>query len=147
MTLRFNSTVRTHRCRSRQIFWGAKDFCRIPQTCLKSWATFVRIFSYEDRFWDDLRKRSSCASANVGCQGLGAIFACMFREFVHIFNFQGFCQGFHRFCPYFLRFCPDFQEYLLNQNFWGVLSPPPPTPLRTHVEGMLTLYVANLFSV
>ena len=59
-----DENTHTHRCRSRQIFKGAKDFCpNFPKFAWKNFGPLLaRIFSHEDRFSDDLqqKKRSSC---------------------------------------------------------------------------------------
>ena len=64
-----------HRCRSRQIFRDAKDFCpNFPKLSRKVFVRLSRqIFSHkdhEDLFWYDVQKRLSC----VFLQTLGAIF-------------------------------------------------------------------------
>ena len=94
-----------HRCRSRQIFGGAKDFC----------PTFSR-FQRKIFVWlmptiilPKNQERSSC----VFSQTLGAIFLPD-------------CRGFYQ---KFQKFCPDFQQI---KTFGSALPPPatpPPTPL------------------
>jgi len=91
-----------HRCRSKQIFWGAKDFC--PKSCAIFAQKVVQFLSTV--FWCDHEKMVfTYFSAHVG------------RHFCP--DFQGFCQNFQGFCP-------DFQQI---KTFGGALAHPPPTPL------------------
>jgi len=99
-----SSTI-IRRCRSRQIFGGAKDFCQnCPKLAKKKFGPlFVRIFSHDDRFWDDLQKKPLCVILHQLC----AIFARIFRDFAKIFT--DFCQ---------------------ITTFGGGLAPPPSIPLQ-----------------
>ena len=108
-----------HRWRSRQIFGGAKDFFpTFLKLARKIFGPFfVRIFSHEDRFWNE--KKFSCDSAHVEANfkkkqsTLDAIFARIFREFAQIFT--DFFQISADFAD-FQEFCPNFHQ---SQNFWG----------------------------
>ena len=55
----------THRCRSRHVFGGAKDF--VPKFARKVFGKLlcVSISFHTNQFWDDLQKKSS---SHVGCQ-------------------------------------------------------------------------------
>jgi len=78
-------TFRSHRCRNKQIFGGAMDFCpNLPEKFLCDFCQ--QIFShkgYKDLFWCDLQKKgTSC----VFLQTLGTIFSRISRDFVQIFD-------------------------------------------------------------
>ena len=84
------------RCRSKQIFGGAKDFC--PNFAKLVQKVVVQLLP--TGFWCDLHKMVfTCFSANVG------------RHFC--LDFQGFCQNFQRF---FQRGCAFFEllKYTVN---------------------------------
>jgi len=100
-----------HRCRSKQKFGGAKDFCqnfsklarkvvqRLPTSFLpqRSWRPFL--------VWPP-KKVFICFSTNVG---------------------RHFCPDFQGFCSDFQGFCPDFRQI---KTFGGALAPSPPTALH-----------------
>jgi len=92
-----------HRCRSRQIFGGSKEFCpNFRKLAQKNFGPlFVRIFSHDDRFWDDLQKRSSCDSAHVGR---------------HFFQIKTRCEAVSRF-PWIFR---DFSWTFTKSKLLGV---------------------------
>jgi len=89
-----------HRCRSRQIFGGAKDF---PKRARKIfWATFcANIFSW----------RPSWALFSWNQKTLGTSFARDFKEFAQVLI------GFAKFSQILPGFSP-------NQNFWGCAFTP-----------------------
>ena len=97
-----------HRCRSRRIFGGTKDFCpnfhKLARKAKSFQATFCStIFSHtdhEDFFWNDLQ-RHFFKSNKVG-RHFGRIFrtfAQILWDFVNIFN--DFAQIFTDFVPIF----------------------------------------------
>jgi len=97
------------RCRSTQIFGGAKHFCpNFPKLARKNFEPLVRIFSHwmtstkKVSMW--FQRRFFFKSKHVGCH---------------------FC----RISTDFQGFCPDFHQI---KTFGGALAhptPPPPTPL------------------
>jgi len=98
-------------------FWGIFD--RIfPNLLEKFLCDFcLQIFpqkDHEDLFWCDFQNKIFiCFSANVG------------RNFQTTFGHH-FCLNFQGFLPRFSGVLPGFST---NQNFWGALASPPPTPL------------------
>ena len=110
--------LRKYRCRSRQLFGGAKDFC--PNFPKLAWKVFCETFTYKVApikivktffWWDFQIKVFMCLFANVG------------RHFVKSNN-----VGCH-ICPDFQEFCSDFRQI---KHFGGALAPstsPPGTPL------------------
>jgi len=107
-----------HRCRSRQIFGGRKDFARISPNLPEKFfcAIFASKFSptkiMKTSFWCNLQKKVFMYFyANLG------------RHFMKSNNVERY------FYPDFQGFCPDFQLI----NTYGVAlatpAPTPPTPL------------------
>jgi len=94
-----------HRCRTRQIFWGAKDFGRdLSNLVRKNFGPlFVRTFSQAGLRVEWPPKRCSCDSANVG---------------------RHFCPDFQEFCRDFNRFYPDFARIFNITKILGVRFPP-----------------------
>jgi len=98
---------RSHRCRSRQIFRVAKDFC--PNFPKLAWKVFCATFAYKFSptkimktfFWCDLQKTSSCAFL----QTLGAT----------VWNQITFGAIFSVILPGFSEILIKFSIY---QNFW-----------------------------
>jgi len=88
------------RCRSRQIFWGAKDFFpNFPKLVRKVFcASFAYRFSptmmMKTFFWCDLQKRFSCV-----CLQMLSVTQ----------RWAPFSPGFQGFCPDFPGLCSDFQ--------------------------------------
>ena len=86
-----------HRCRSRQMFGGAKDCCpNIPKLTQKAFVGLLPTTFLPQRSWRSFlcmasKKRSSC----VFLETLGAIFAQIFRDFARMFENQNFweCAG------------------------------------------------------
>jgi len=86
-----------HRCRSRQMFGGAKDCCpNIPKLAQKAFVGLLPTTFLPQRSWRSFlcmasKKRSSC----VFLETLGAIFAQIFRDFARMFENQNFweCAG------------------------------------------------------
>ena len=102
-----------HRCRTRQIFGVAKDFC--PNSPKLAQKNSKRVTSKEKlsmSFWAPFFSNQSM---------LGAIFAHIFREFVKVF----------RDFAWFLGILPGFSP---NQHCWGGLALPPLTPVP-HQDG------------
>ena len=84
-----------HRCKSRQIFGGAKDFCLdSSQTCPKKLQKNVT----SEKKLIHVIWVLFFSNRNT----LGAIF-CSY--------FQGVYSGFQGFCERFQRFCPDFTDF------------------------------------
>jgi len=102
---RWTQGSRQHRCRSKQIFGGAKDFCRnFPKDAQKDFCDIcLQIFSHEDHkdlHWCDLQKKT-----------------------LHVFSCKGwapYSRDFEGF-PRFSGFLPWFST---NQNFWGCAFTP-----------------------
>jgi len=100
------------KCRSRQIFLCAKDFCpNVPKLAQNIFRPlFVRIFSHEDHFSDDLQK---CLHVI-----LGAVFFKSKNVGRHFFISK---HVGHYICPYFQEVCPDFQGFCISfHSFWPV---------------------------
>jgi len=119
---RTNYNFAEHRCRSKNIVWGTKDFCpNFPKLAQK---VVGQIFPTV--FWSDLQKVAfTCFSANVGRHCLKLI--NIGRHFC--IDFPGFCLDIWEFCSDFQWFCTDFQHI---STFGGAFAPPctlPPTPL------------------
>jgi len=84
-----------HRCRSRLIFGGAKDFCpNFPKLARKFWPLFGKYLLMKTFFGMTSKK-----GLRVLLPTLGAIFARIFRKL-----------------PRFSGIFPGFSP---NQNFWG----------------------------
>jgi len=104
-------------CRSKQIFGVPRIFARISRNLPEKLFCdlCLQIFSnedHEDLFWCDLQKKVFiCYCANVGRH-----FAKIFMDFSQIFR-------------YFAQISRIFPGFLTNQNFGGLLAPPPPTLL------------------
>jgi len=109
----FVTLCRSHRCRSSQIFGGAKDFCpNFPKLVPKTFGPLVvQMFSHEDCCWDDLQKKSLCNFA---------------RHFYPYFH--RVCYGFSQLvprCPQILpRFSGILPKFSPHQNFGGAFAPP-----------------------
>jgi len=87
----------------------------------------VRIFSHEDRFWDDLQKKVHVILGTVfsNQSTLGAIILPAFsgtwpRVSGILWRFQRFSQILPRFLGIFPGISPGFSP---NKNFWGALVP------------------------
>jgi len=149
-----HSTVGRHRrCSGRQIFKGAKDFSpNLPKLARKNFGPlFVRIFSHEDRFWDDIQKTVSmwfctCQAHFFQIKARWMPFLLVFLGTLPIFSeiFRMF-QRFSQIMPRFPQVLPGFSGTLPifspNQKFWGALAPPPPTSL---VVTVLLHYLLNM---
>jgi len=99
-----------HRCRSRQMFGSAKDFCpNLPKLARKGfWAIFAHKFSptkIMKTFFDVIcKKRSSC----VFC-----------KPWVPFFEVK------QHWAPFFTRIFRDSPRFSANQqNFWGCAFTP-----------------------
>jgi len=103
------SLCRSHRCRSRQIFVDAKDFCpNFPKLVRKNFGPlFVQMFSHEDCCWDDVQIKSSC---NFGCH-----FTRIFIEFAMVFTS---CA---RMSADFPQIFSDFAQIFTTSKFWGCI--------------------------
>jgi len=104
------------------MFGGAKDFClNFPKLARKN---FVRIFSYESRFWDDLWKKAFVrfwAPFFSNQSTLGAIFPRIFRESTQIF--KDFAKAFTDFAQIstdFSQIFRDFSRIFTKSKFLGV---------------------------
>ena len=117
-----------HRCRSRQIFGGAKDLCPIflklprknfgPLLCeyflMKTVFGMKKVFMWFCTRWGPIFFKST---------HVGRHFCPYFQRVCP--DFQGYCQGFHIFCPDFRGFCRFsgiFHGFSPHQNFWGSAS-------------------------
>jgi len=116
-----------HRCRSRQILGGAKDFCPNFLKCV--WKDFVRLLRpniFPQRSWRPFfgvtsSKRSSCVFVQTlgaifwSQTTLGAIFARIFRDFAQVF--RDFAQIFRDIAQIFRDFARIFREFarILNK--------------------------------
>ena len=126
-----------HRCRSRQILGGAKDFCPNFLKCV--WKDFVRLLRpniFPQRSWRPFfgvtsSKRSSC----VFLQTLGAIFwsqttlGAIFARILGILTrFSEILPRFSGIMPRFSEILPGFSESLpgfsTKQNFLGSVGIP-----------------------
>ena len=95
-----------HRCRSKQIFGGARSICpNFPKLGQK-----VVVQMLPTVFWCDLQKWSSL----IFLQTLGALFEAKQRWAPLLPRFWGCCLDFWGFCPNFQEFCLDFQGFFLN---------------------------------
>ena len=142
----FTCSKLSHRCRSRQTFGDAKDFClSFPKLIRKVfvWLTLPKIFlsqrSRRPCFGVTSKIRSSCVFVQMlgtifGSQTtLGAICAWVVKDFAQLFSVFLECSGilprFSRTLPRFSGILPGFST---NQNFcrwaWTPCTPPP-TPL------------------
>jgi len=118
-----------HRCRSRQIFGDAKDFCpNFPKLARKNYK-------------GDLPKKSKKTSAFW----FWAPFSSNQRtsnDSVKVVT--PFCPDFHGFCPDFKGVLPGFSP---NQHLWWCACTsayPPPTPVRQMTK---TEQLENTFAV
>ena len=100
-----------HRCRSKQILGGAKDFClNFPKLARK---VVVRLLP--KNFISQRLLRPFLVRPPK--KGLNFFFANVGRHFLKSNNVgRHFFPEFQGFCPNFLGFCPGF---FANQNFWG----------------------------
>jgi len=99
-----------HRCRSRLVCGGAKEFC--PNFSILARNVFVRLFS-------------TLSLTKI----MKTFFGVTSKKDLHVFFF-GFEEnkssvGRH-FCLHFQGFCPDFRQI---KTFGGALALPPLTPL------------------
>jgi len=107
-----NPCATWHRCRSRQISRGAKDFCaNFPKLARKVfWATFAYKVSATDLFLVWIPKK---------------VFMCFLQTLGTIF----WVKQEQRWAPFLPRFSGILPRFSTDQNFWGMLAPPLPTPL------------------
>jgi len=92
-----------HRCRRRQMFWGAKEFCpNFPKFARENLGHYLWVHLHKQTgFWNNLQKRSSCDPANTGRHlfqskprwvpfsnqtTFGAILFPIFRDFAKVFT-------------------------------------------------------------
>ena len=127
--------MRNHRCKSRQMIGGAKEFC------LDSPKLAQKIL--------DLQKNA--LHVNLGAiifksKHVGRHFCSDFWEVLE--GSQRFCPDFRRIFPVFMGFCPDFDQI---KTFGGAVAPPapPPTPVwetsfNTEVDNYHTIILYNL---
>jgi len=140
-----------HRCRSRQIFGGAKDFAQIyrnvpeknfKENHLKEWLHFIpfRAHFFQNKalqapflskFPPNLPKFPlTCPKKNWGNMTSKKRNVCTLISgaiFVKSKHKKRFCEGFHTFCPNLHRYCPNFKGIFTDfhqiKNFGGGLTP------------------------
>jgi len=115
----------THRCRSKQMCRGVKDFCPnfLQLNCPKKFCALLPTNFLRQRSWRAClgmtsKKRSSC----VFLQTLGANFwsqTTLWAPFLPGFSgilprYSGILPGLSKICSYFQRFCPNFQGFSPN---------------------------------
>ena len=113
-----------YRCRSKQIFEGAKDFfpnfLKLAQKILGHflWEYFLmktvfgmkKVFMWFCTCWGSIFSNQSTLDDNVfKSKQIGRHFCPYFPRVSP--DFQRFCQGFHRFCPDFPRILPIFRNF------------------------------------
>jgi len=109
--------VQKYRCRNKQIFGGAKDFCpNFSKLAQKLLCNFCRPFLvWPFKKWSSL----------VFLQTLGENFLKLSNVGRHFYpNFQGFFLEIWGFCLDFQGFCPNFRRFSTNQLFWGCTCTP-----------------------
>jgi len=148
----------THRCRSRQIFRGAKDFCpNFPKLARKNseendfkknqkrlnfilvWAHFSNESTSSTIFVQIYHNLPDKNEKSHDLQNKKNENVCIFISgiiFVKSKHIKRFCKGFHTFCPTFHKFvtdfkgfCPDFHHIKTFGGALALSAPPPPTPL------------------
>jgi len=100
----------SHRCRSKKLFGGGKNFCpNFPK--------------------HDQKVSSNFCGQFFGVTSKKMAFICLPTNIARPFSpdLQGFCLDNWGFCWDFQGFCPNSQQIKI---FWGTLGPPPPTPLE-----------------
>jgi len=128
-----------HRCRSRQNFLGAKDFCpNFLKLARKIFGPlFVRTFSQADLLSEWPPKSGPSfhmvvvpkTGPSYGCTDVGChFFQIKPRCAPFLSRFSGIWQRFSQILPIFPRILPRFSEILPgfspNQNFWGYACTP-----------------------
>jgi len=109
-----------HRCSSRQIFGGAKDFCRISPNLPKKFLGHILCEIFLMRLfvgWPPKKALHVTSGAR-----LGAIFFKLKHGGCHI------CPDLYNFFPDFQRFCRDFYQIKI---FGGALTPCTPASYTT----------------
>ena len=103
---------REHRCRNRQIFWGAKDFCpNLPKLARKVFMWLLPTDFLPQRSW------RPCFGV-TSKKGLHVFFCKCWPPFLYFEvkqRWAPFLSGFPRIFP---RFSGIFPGISTNQNFW-----------------------------
>ena len=113
-----------HRCRSRQIFGGAKEVCpHFTRSARKKFGTLFMQFSCD--FGCHFFK-----SKHIGCHfyQIKANWAPFLLVFLwSVPRYSEIFEGFHKFCPDFHWFCPDFK------GFCRIFTKSKPLGVRLHL--------------
>ena len=155
-----------HRCRSRQILRGAKDFAQISRNMpeknsigndLKKWLHFIAFWAhffeiialqapFLPKFPPNLPKfLLNCPKKNwrnmTSKKKKNVCTLISGAIFVKSKHIKRFCEGFHTFCSNLHRFCLDFKRFFPDfhhiKNFGGGLPPPSPPPPTPLVFNLL----------
>ena len=124
--------ITAHRCRSKQIFGGAKDFClNFPKLAR---TVVVRLLPKNFLPQRLLRYFLEWTPKN----GLNLFFCKLWAPFFEVKQrWSPFLSGLSGILPRYSGILPKF---LTNQNFWECACTPPPTPLLPSTPSLLLLF-------